>query len=131
MRKNWKSFVCPKCFNQINNCTCKFIPDYLIGIDEEMQYAIKILNQKRYVTQYCCCGHTNVKTEDGKYFLSMYIQFANNIDIVSVPDGWNKDRNNAIYSKIYYPKTKKLFYEIQKQELEKLNKWVDGLAFYS
>ena len=132
MEKSWKSFVCPFCFNRINNCVCTLIPQTLINIDIKIQYAIKILNQKGYITKYCCSGHNN-KHSNGTYFLSIYITFADYINIkdLQIPENWTKKNNtNSVYSKVYYPKTKKEFDAIQKEELKKLNKWVDSLADY-
>ena len=61
MRRNkqaYNNFVCPKCFHQLNKCTCRYFPPWqLIFIDEHIQDQIRILNEKGYVTTGCCESH--------------------------------------------------------------------------
>lgn len=110
-------YVCPKCFNQIENCVCKYQPYSLIWIDEQLQYAIKILNQKGYITGSCCEGHF----ED--YKKRIFIAFVNSIN--SCPNDW-KLNHNLIYYDIKTNDNLE-FEQMQKEEIEKLNKWVDEI----
>lgn len=61
MRRNkqaYNNFVCPKCFRQLNKCTCPYFPPWtLIFIDEHIQDQVRILNEKGYVTTGCCEAH--------------------------------------------------------------------------
>lgn len=54
---NYKQFVCPKCFHQLQECTCRFFPWNLIFIDEKMQAVVRAFNQKGFITTGCCEGH--------------------------------------------------------------------------
>ena len=57
-KKLYEEYVCLKCFNQLNKCVCKnYPPKELIHIDKDIQEHIRILNQKGYLTKYCCAGH--------------------------------------------------------------------------
>ena len=54
---NYKQFVCPKCFYQLQDCTCRYFPWSLIFIDEKMQAVVRAFNQKGFITTGCCEGH--------------------------------------------------------------------------
>ncbi len=50
-------YVCPRCFNVVEKCTCFAYPHNLIQIDKNILPIIKLLNQKMYITDMCCEGH--------------------------------------------------------------------------
>lgn len=63
----------------------------LIELDELMIEPIKILNQKGYVTEYCCSGHLY------ENFLSTYIMFNKHYMPTTLPKDWILDEyNNSI-----------------------------------
>ena len=57
----------------------------LIEIDELMIPTIKILNQKGYITKFCCSGHYYGQHSNG------YIMFEEGVDIPKLPSGWTKE----------------------------------------
>lgn len=131
MEKNCNSYVCPSCFNQIKNCVCSSAPYFLIGVDELIQYAVKILNQKHYVTAQSCAGHLTMN-ENKEYVLNIYITFDGciNTNYITPPEGWTKTRS-GIYLKTKNFKNKFAFLKAQKNEIIKLNNWVDELKPYN
>lgn len=59
------------------------------GIDEDMIIPISILNDKGYITDWCCSGHIFDDNSDG------YIAFHGKRSFpASVPDGWYQDCND-------------------------------------
>ena len=58
-------------------------------IDELILPAIKILNEKCYLTEFCCSGHWY----DGSY---PYIKFLDDIELPSLPDGWRADEDKFL-----------------------------------
>ena len=57
--KDINNYVCPKCFYKLNECKCEFAPWELIMIDDKIQYIIRILNKKGYLTTSSCESHYN------------------------------------------------------------------------
>lgn len=114
----YKDYVCPQCWQKITKCKCKYQSWALIMIDEAIQDAIKILNNKRLKTEYCCAGHYK---GEGAY-TEIQVQFFKKPN--SYPEGWtNRDRN------IWYgfePRNENEFKEIQKREIENLIKWANS-----
>lgn len=118
MKKSYKDYVCPKCFSKIDECKCQTQSYTLLMIDEPIQKAIKILNEKLYYTEACCAGHYQRSKLSSMY---IYFSFFPN----SMPQGWIKSGNGIYYN--FKPQSKKEFVEIQTRELAKLNKWVQEL----
>lgn len=58
----------------------------LVEIDELMIPTIQILNQKGYITEFCCSGHYTLSNN-----CRTYIRFEDGIDIPSVPNGFKKE----------------------------------------
>lgn len=113
MKRNkdvYDNFVCPYCWNTLDNCTCELFPPYhTIFIDKNIQEHIKLLNMKKYNTTACCEGHIEGCG-------STYISFANNYNIEnSIPNGFKYDKNKRM---IYYNYSRKL----SEEEMEKLKK---------
>ncbi len=65
------SYVCPHCFNEVENCTCRSYPYTLIQIDKLMVPIIKELNYKGYMTMYCCAGHPDYQTKGDNPFIDI------------------------------------------------------------
>ena len=85
----YKNYVCPHCFEQINNCKCKNLPWNLIQIDVGIQEAIRKLNRKGYCTVYCCESHY-------KTSLSIYVLFRKQYKFDSIPDGFKLSNFNGL-----------------------------------
>ena len=126
MRKSksaYMNFVCPYCWNTLNNCTCETFPPYhTIFIDKNIQEHIRILNEKGYYTTGCCEGHKNISDKT-------YISFSNNhIEKIDMPNGFKYDINNGTIYCIYPKKlTKKKMEEIKKEKLKTLLEWCKSL----
>lgn len=95
MVKSYKDYVCPNCFNTLENCVCELRPYHLIMIDSGVQEHIRTLRNKGYITTGCCESHEDI-------CISIYISF--NIDYgfgktISLPEGFkfNKNKNAIIY----------------------------------
>ena len=72
--KNIKQYVyvCPHCFNKVENCECPMLPYELIQIDKNIWPSIKVLNNKLYFTESCCEGHIE---DNPKPFILRGIRF--------------------------------------------------------
>ena len=84
-KRNAKNYVyvCPHCFNKVDECKCLVLPWELIQIDKKIWPSIKILNSKWYHTEMCCEGHIQ---DTQRPF--MYIMFKKNYKFKSVPEGF-------------------------------------------
>lgn len=118
MKKSYKDYVCPKCFFKIDKCNCQTQSYTLLMIDEPIQKAIKILNEKLYYTESCCAGHYQRSK-----LSSMYICFS--FFPSNIPQDWIKSGNGIYYN--FKPQNKKEFVETQIRELAKLNSWAQEL----
>lgn len=94
-------YMCPCCYKiydsnwlKIENGCCR-CPDLecnsadmsLFEIDELMIEPIRILNQKGYITEYCCSGHVFNKSSRA------YIKFYSECTPDTVPNGWVKNKD--------------------------------------
>ena len=118
-------YVCPNCFKSLIECECEYAPYRLINIDRNIQDQIRILNNKGYMTTYCCESHCVTD--------SIYISFAVNYGIgdeLPIPEGFVfKKNNNGLY---YTYKNKKnldnkKFFEIKNKQLDILLNWCKEL----
>ena len=50
-------YVCPLCFNTVEQCECPQYPETLIQLDKRMVPIIRELNRKLYRTTWSCEGH--------------------------------------------------------------------------
>lgn len=126
MKKNkdvYMNYVCPYCWNTLDDCTCKLFPPYhLIYIDKNIQEHIRILNEKGYRTVACCEGHMNT-------CINTYIAFPNNyFKDINTPDGFNYDKKRRIITYTYSTSlTEKDMEELKKKKLETLLNWCKSL----
>lgn len=117
------NFVCPYCWNTLDNCTCNLFPPYhLIFIDKNIQEHIRILNEKGYCTTACCEGHRNT-------CINTYIAFANDyFEHTGTPDGFKYDKKRRMVTYTYSMKlTKEKMEEIKSEKLALLLKWCKSL----
>lgn len=126
MEKNkdaYINYVCPYCWNTLDNCTCEIFPPYhLVFIDRGIQEHIRTLNEKEYKTIGCCEGHKEVCT-------NTYLAFANDyLKDIDMPDGfkYDKKRRMVVYT---YPTriTEEELEEMKKETLAILLKWCKDL----
>lgn len=119
IKKHSKDYVCPLCFNQIENCTCIYPSFTLIMIDNQIQDAVRILNQKGYRTMDSCEGHIE------NMIPNTYISFYE--PIKSAPVGFTNE--GKVIRKIYSCDNKKTFNKEKKEAIENLNKWAENLEY--
>lgn len=127
MRKNkqaYVNYVCPKCFHQLNKCTCEYFPPYsLIFVDEKIQDIVRILNEKGYCTNGCCESHFKGDC------VTLYVTFCvSTLFKNALPDGFKyiKQGHGIGYE---YPKkiTEQEFNELKQQKLAELLEWAKNL----
>lgn len=51
------TYICPRCYREIDDCRCSCYSYYLVQIDTLMVPIIRTLNKKGYITTACCSGH--------------------------------------------------------------------------
>lgn len=125
-KKVMENYVCPKCWNQVQNCTCETYPPWrLVNIDVNIQEVIRILNTKGYTTVYCCESHFG-------YSFSIYISFPWHFDF-DAPEGFEYkktwDRVAYSYSK-KERENKELFEQVKAEKLRALLAWAQALPKY-
>lgn len=84
-----ETLMCDTCLNNFCECTCNWPDDdfenHLFEVDDNIQPALTILNQKGYVTRYSCSGHSEDK------FTNAYIMFDRPYQFDDMPKGWRYD----------------------------------------
>lgn len=117
------NYVCPYCWNTLDNCTCELFPPYhLILIDRNIQEHIRILNEKGYSTMACCEGHKNV-------CVNTYISFPDDyFQETGIPEGFKFDKNHRTISYTYSSKlSEEKMNELKAEKLKILLEWIKGL----
>lgn len=126
MKRNkeaYLNFVCPYCWNTLDNCICELFPPYhIIFIDKNIQEHIRLLNEKGYHTTSCCEGHRKV-------CISTYITFADNyFKDVDMPNGFKYDKKRRMISYTYLLKLpEEEMEELKKENLTLLLEWCKKL----
>lgn len=116
-----KEYVCPRCFNTIDKCTCDVQPRELINIDSGIQEQIRILNTKGYITRYCCESHN---PNDG-----IYIAFVKEYGFDNMPDGFFYRKRMKFMYHLYKCKMDTEEFNKNKQaHLDKLLDWCNNLS---
>ena len=91
------NYVCPRCFHQIDKCSCDSKPYYsLWWIDINIQEVVRILNEKGYKTQYSCESHD---AYDNLY-LSFYYHYGFGKEL-PVPEGFKVKSSGKTIEHIY------------------------------
>lgn len=122
-KEAYENFVCPHCWNTLDNCTCDLFPPYhTIFIDKNIQEHIRILNEKGYHTMACCEGHRTV-------CLNTYIAFADDYFVdTELPEGFEWDKKRRIITYTYSMKlTVERMQGLKREKLEALLKWCKSL----
>ena len=119
----YMNFVCPYCWNTLDNCTCELFPPYhTVFIDKNIQEHIRILNNKGYYTTGCCEGHREV-------CINTYIAFADNyFKEINTPEGFKYDKKRRIITYTYSTKlTEEKMEELKQEKLMTLLEWCKNL----
>lgn len=124
IKKMYENYVCPDCWNQVQDCTCKYFPPWhLIMVDVEMQEIVRVLNNKGYVTNGSCSSHYNGNS-------IMYISFITPYESIGLPDGFSyaKGKTSIVYSfKKKERENKALYEEIKAQKINTMLEWALSL----
>lgn len=116
---NGQVLLCPQCWNQLDKCDCSYWAKYAVEIDDGIADVITLLNQKGYITTYCCRGHYNSNVA--------YIDFSYMYEF-DAPEGWYKSFEGTIRQiNAFENITEEEFNIIQDNEMKKLLKWVEKL----
>lgn len=119
------NYICPHCFNTLDDCTCESLPWTLMLIDRGIQEHIRIVRDKGYVTTGCCESHYKGDC------ICIYISFARDYGFgksISLPDGFKYQKSK--YAVIYNYKSKITEEEMnsqKKKKLDELLEWCKGL----
>lgn len=114
-------YVCPRCFNTVDKCTCDIQPRELINIDSGIQEQIRILNTKGYITRYCCESHN---PNDG-----IYITFVRDYGFDNMSDGFfYRKRMNSMYHLYKCKMDTEEFNKNKQVHLDKLLDWCNNLS---
>lgn len=117
------NFVCPYCWNTLDNCTCSIFPPYhTIFIDENIQEHIRLLNEKGYRTMGCCEGHRKV-------CINTYIAFTNDyFEEADIPEGFKYDKKRRVVTYTYSTRlTEEKMEELKREKLAILLEWCKSL----
>lgn len=126
MEKNKKAYinyVCPYCWNTLDNCTCELFPPYhLVFIDRNIQEHIRILNEKGYRTIGCCEGHKTI-------CINTYIAFPEDyFKETDIAKGFKYDKKRRIISYTYSQKlTEEKMEKLKAEKLKILLDWIKSL----
>ena len=116
-KKAYELYVCPRCFNPVNKCTCELYPPYeLIMIDKKLQEPIRLLNQKGYRTWACCEGH---KADE-----EIYIRLLVTDEMMKnkLPNGFWIDKKEFIRCRI--PKNCEDIEQFKDNKISELKSWI-------
>jgi len=123
--ESYLNYVCPYCWNILNECVCEIFPPYhLEFIDRGIQAHIRILNNKGYRTTGCCEGHMEI-------CVSTYVAFGQeyfNDDMVP-PDGFIYDKKRRMIRHEYATRklTQESFEKEKSDHIKKLLLWCKNL----
>jgi hypothetical protein len=97
-------------------------------IDRNIQEHIRILNEKRYKTCYCCEGHYD------PICASIYISFANDYKVNEnsiIPDGFRLSNKNRTLTYTFKRRiSEEEFQTIKEQKLKELLEWSKNLPMW-
>lgn len=122
-------YLCPRCMNEVEQCTCHGYPYYLIQIDRLLAPVIRELNMKGYQTSSCCAGHPGYRSVGVDQFV--YIAFRKTYAFdLPVSAKYRKEGNSLCYD---IPEEGKdwgtdALRKYQKECIDKLLAWARGLS---
>ena len=124
-------YLCSRCLNEIEECTCSAYPYYLIQIDRLLAPVIRELNIKGYQTSECCAGHLGYRNVSADQFV--YIAFREDYQFaIPFPEGakYRKEGKSLSYD---IPDDGKNWdvekmREYQGESISKLLEWAKALS---
>ena len=124
----WKDeykYICPLCMEELNECTCKNYPYYLIQIDSKMVPIIRELNRKGYLTTSCCASHPFTENRESR---CIYIGFKERYEFsVTYPSGGKYTRDGSLRYDLPEGVSEAQLQEFQEAILGKLLAWAKQL----
>lgn len=122
-KKVMENYVCPNCWNQVQNCTCKFYPPWqLIMVDVGVQEVVRILNNKGWATTGCCESHFAENP-------NLYVCFMTNFDI-GCPEGFTLAKGKTCVTYNFRKKeleTKEKYEALKAEKIKTLLEWAQSL----
>lgn len=123
-KEKWKNefkYICPQCLNELEECTCRYYPYYLIQIDESMLPIIRELNKKGYITTACCGSHPFV---EGLGALNIYIAFKDRYDFTEpYPQGGRYNREGVLSYNLPEKASVEELEQFKQNTINKLFEW--------
>ena len=80
-----QDYVCPRCYHQLEDCTCEWRPQYLQLVDRGLQEHARILKEKGY--EICRCDESHDR--HGEIVLAFLFDF-NFDELPSLPQGFRR-----------------------------------------
>ena len=122
-KKVLENYVCPECWHQVQDCTCKYFPPWsLIMIDVGIQEIIRILNEKGWRTTGCCESHFTGNTNIHVCFIMDYN--------IGCPDGFNlaKRKTCIVYQfKKNELQTRERYEAVKAEKIKALLEWAKSI----
>ena len=120
----YENYVCPNCFRQMHECTCKTYPNYYaIWIDKGIQEHVRILNDKGYTTEYSCESHEPMNI--------IYVNFDRTYgmgDGIKIPKGFKYTKRSCQLEHRYDKNISREDFEAEKKKhLDILLEWCKSL----
>lgn len=126
--EKYLNYVCSKCLRSLDECDCKYNSETLICIDRNLQKQIRILNSKKYQTQYCCEGHYN---EIGDLYIIFLCEYGIG-ESIPIPEGFKYNKNQRTLRYSYGKKlTEEQFEKAKQKQLEILLNWCNELPIFN
>ena len=114
--------VCSECFKPKGECNCN---KPFIEIDDEIVDIIRILNEKGYITEFCCAGHIE------RRIFQCYIKFVVPYEFKTKPRYFKINMKhtieNVVYQKEWEKKTEKEKESHARKVRNSLLKWAVAL----
>lgn len=112
-------YLCPHCWNEVEECCCSSYPYFLIQIDAGMTDIVKMLNLKGYKTTSTCEGHFESAIKQlqinfkEKYNIKLPNEFYN--------DGWGIRYNYTSTTKEVFEKEKNKILKLLRETVNKFS----------
>ncbi len=135
--------ICETVLNQVD-FDSEIFSEGADDIDDDIKYAVELLNRLGYKVKYSCSGHnkTRIKEDNfrdgvyhGKLYTTARLTFDKKYNLKSIPEGWYENKNSdktSIYVRAFeYDKKdgtpNEAFKKWKSDYMSSLKKWVDNL----